>query len=170
MPMALVFFITGAFLAVDIKGGKKSDVWAYQVKGAYTLTADEFTRSVVSQIDRRGISLRLGNVPEIKISNNGDKSVSWNIDGSRVKASVKKTSPESIILKVKHASLFNSFLDLHKTEKGVLYTTYVFISSIALIILSITGFFMIIKNKRQRGVGLLSVVAGTLLYVLLILF
>ncbi|GMR05891.1 MAG: hypothetical protein BMS9Abin25_0468 [Gammaproteobacteria bacterium] len=170
LPMALVFFVTGALYAVDITGGKKSIDWAYQEKGGYTLATDDLTRSVASQFASKGISLKLSSIPKIRTQNNGDRNISWNIDSSRVKAMIRKSQPDTVIVRVKQVTFFKSFLDLHKVKLGFAFATYAFIASIALIILSITGFLMLIKDKRHRLVGLLSALAGTLVFVILIAF
>ena len=168
LPMALVFFITGALFAVDYKGEKNKVAWTYQEKGAHSSAMDELTSSLNNQLSSRSISVKLTGIPKIKIYEDGNKKVSWEMGSTRVRATIKKSQPDSVDVRVRRATLSRYILSLHKVGSSPPYKAYAFIASIALTLLTILGFLMVLKDPQYRKIGLWSIAAGTVVFVIVI--
>lgn len=167
LPVAIMFFVTGAFYTWGIKGGYDTTVHKVYLKKPLQNNHQELVSLAKEELNKRNISAPTGQA-KIKTIGNSFK-LEWS--GSSMDVIVQPTSEPLIAqIEIKNAHWYRQFVQLHKAKGGILFKVYAAILSTALLILLFTGFVMAWQMPKFRRITLISTALGITVFVVMIMF
>ena len=157
LPVAIMFFVTGAFYTWGIKGSYDTSVHELNLQKPMEKNLTELIVLVKNEIKKRNIETPTG---KAKIKTIGDSfKLEWT--GSNVDIILESTSQPLVMkLKIKNTSWYRKFVQLHKAKGGYFFKIYAAILATALLLLLVTGFIMAWQTPKLRNLSLVSVVLG----------
>ena len=166
LPVAIMFFVTGALYIWDVKGGEEKTNYTLNIEPSFSGELSEYVFITENKLEKLNLPPPTGN-PKIKIKD-GKTIFEWS--GSAVEAKIE-TNPKQFTakLEVKKASWYRHLVQLHKAKGGFFFKIYATILSIALLILLLTGFIMAWQMPKLRKLTVISTISGVLVFILLVI-
>ncbi len=166
LPVAVMFFITGALYTWDIKGGYDTIVHELHLASPLRKELGELVGLAERELKKRNLALPTG---QAKIKTIGSSfKLEWT--GSSRDVIIATTAQPLIAqLEIKQTSWYRQFVQLHKAKGGVPFKVYAAILATALLLLLITGFTMAWKTPKLRKLTLVTTVLGVVVFVAMIL-
>ena len=165
LPVALMFFITGALYTWGEKGSYEIAVSKIQLN--QPMQSDEvwLTRIVINELAQRDIEVPSG-LAKIKKAGN---SFYFEWTGAKLDIRLEPTkNPFEARLKIKTTDWHRLFVQLHKAKGSVAFKVYAAFLAVCLVILFITGFIMAWQMKKYRPLLISSAVVGSVLFMLMV--
>lgn len=167
LPVAIMFFVTGALYTWGIKGDY--DTTNHEIKLNTPIQAElsELVAIATKELKKRNIGEPAG---QAKIKKIGDAfQLEWT--GSKADIILEPTSNPFIArLQIKETSWHRRFVQLHKAKGGNSFKVYAVILAIALLLLLISGFTMAWQTPKLRKVTLASALLGIVLFVAMVAY
>jgi len=164
LPVALMFFITGALYTWGIKGGFSNTKYFVLLNQPVQKDKEWLSELAIHELAQREIELPTGK-SKIKAVGN---SFYFEWSGSYVNVILAPTAnPFKLKLIIKEAQLHRFFVQLHKAKGGVAFKVYAAIVSVCLLFLFISGVILAWQMKRYRKLLLGSISSGVLVFVVL---
>ncbi len=167
LPVAIMFFVTGALYIWDIKGSEEKSSYTVNIESSFSGEISDYILITKNKLKELNLSNPTGD-PKIKIKD-GKTIFEWS--GSAIETNVE-TDIKQLTAKVeiKKASWYRHLVQLHKAKGGFLFKIYATILSIALLTLLLTGFIMAWKMPKLRKLTVLSTVSGFLTFLILVIY
>lgn len=166
LPVAVMFFVTGALYTWGIKGGYETTVHKLHLKNPLQNELEKLVNLAERELNKRNLTPPTG---EAKIKAIGDSfKLEWS--GSSMDVSIA-TTPQPLIaeLEIKHTSWHRRFVQLHKAKGGDLFKVYAATLATALLLLLITGFIMAWRMPQLRKMTLTTTVLGIAVFIAMVL-
>jgi len=164
LPVALMFFITGALYTWGIKGGYSSDTYTLQLKQAVQQNKEWLTEKVINELAQRSIALPSGKA-KLKTAGN---SFYFEWTGAEVDVLLEPSAKLlEVKLTIKQTTLHRFFVQLHKAKGGVAFKVYAAILSVCLLFLFISGIIMAWQMTKYRSLLLSSFCSGLIMFIIL---
>ena len=165
LPVALMFFITGALYTWGEKGDYETEVYQLLLKQPMQNNKVWLTDMVINELAQRDIEIPSGTA---KIKQAGN-SFYFEWTGAQLDVSLEPTrNPFVATLKIKKTGWHRLFVQLHKAKGGKVFKVYAAILAVCLVILFITGFIMAWQLKKYRPLLISSTVSGLVLFIVMI--
>ncbi len=161
LPVAIMFFVTGAFYTWGIKGSYETTVHELKLKKHIQEDVSILTTLVTKELKKKNIDIPSG---QAKIKRIGNAfMLEWT--GSNRDVILEPTANPLIAkLKIKDTSWYRQFVQLHKAKGGVLFKVYAAVLASALLLILITGFIMAWKTPKLRKLTLFSASLGVVAF------
>ena len=165
LPVALMFFITGALYTWGVKGSYDAEVYKLQLNQPMQSNKAWLTHMVTNELELRDIEMPSGNAKIKKVGN----SFYFEWTGAKLDVRLEPTrNPFVAKLKIKKTRWHRLFVQLHKAKGGMAFKVYAAILAISLVILFITGFIMAWQLRKYRPLLISSSVTGVILFMLMV--
>lgn len=166
LPVAIMFFVTGALYTWDVKGGYYTTVHELHLKNPVQDELTELVALTEKELEKRNIATPTG---QAKIKRIGDSyRLEWS--GSSMDIILEPTSQPLIVkLEIKNTSWYRQFVQLHKAKGGVPFKVYAAVFATSLLLLLITGSIMAWQMPKLRKLALISATLGIAVFVAMIL-
>lgn len=162
LPVAIMFFLTGALYTWGIKGDYDTTTYEIDLKTPIQDNLSELVTLATKELTKHKIEAPTG---QAKIKRIGDAfKLEWT--GSKVDIIIEPTSKPSIAkLHIKETSWHRQFVQLHKAKGGKPFKVYAVVFAIALLLLLISGFTMAWQTPKLRKLTLTSASLGLVVFV-----
>jgi hypothetical protein len=162
LPIAIMFFVTGAFYTWGIKGEYETTVQKLNLKMALHEDLGSLVNVVEEELNKQQISLPTGKAKIKKIGQSFQ--LEWT--GSSKDIILEPTSAPLIAqLKIKNTGWHRHFVQLHKAKGGVAFKVYATVLAVGLLFLLVSGFIMAWQLPRLRKMTLISTMLGLIFFV-----
>jgi len=160
MPMALLYFISGALYSFDIKGDVDKQVYTVALNRPFAPDLAQLSESVTKELDQHQLSPPTGN-PVIR-KKRGSYEYHWG-DLKRTVVVQPTEDPLKVQLTYRQRSPLTQLMRVHRAEAGSLIKTFSLSMVVALIFILGSGVFLAIGMPKLRRTALLSLGAGFVL-------
>ncbi len=165
LPVAIMFFVTGALYTWDIKGDYDTTTHEIILNSPIQGDLPELVAIATKEFKKHNIEAPTGQAKIKKIG--GAFKLEWT--GSKVDIILEPTSkPLIAILQIKKTSLHRQFVQLHKAKGGSPFKVYVVVLATALLLLLISGFTMAWQIPKLRKLTLASTLFGIVVFVAMV--
>lgn len=165
LPVAIMFFITGALYTWGIKGNYNTTAYELNLKKPIQGELAELVALATKELQKQNIDPPSGQ-PKIKKIGNSFK-LEWT--GSQMDIIVEPTSqPLIAMLQIKNTSWHRQFVQLHKAKGGTPFKVYAVAFAVALLLLLISGFVMAWQMPKLRKLTLASAIFGIVVFVVMV--
>ncbi len=162
LPVAIMFFTTGAFYIWEIKGNYEITTQKIYLEKPLQEQILYLVNLVNRQLSKQKLSLPTGKAKIKKIGQSFQ--LEWS--GSDKDIILRSTTDPLIAqLQIKNTSLHRYFVQLHKAKGGILFKIYATILAVALLFLFISGFIMAWQIPRLRKMLLASTALGFISFI-----
>lgn len=166
LPVAIMFFVTGALYTWDVKGGYDTTVHELHLENPIQGQLAELVNLAEKELKKRDLSVPTGRAEIKKIG--ASFKLEW--PGSSMDVIVEPTSQPLIAqLEIKKARWYRQFVQLHKAKGGIPFKVYAVVLATALFLLFITGFIMIWQMPKLRKLTLIVTALGITVFVAMIM-
>ncbi len=167
LPIAIMFFVTGAFYTWGIKGDYETTVQKLHLKIPLQEERSYLINVVETELNKQQVSLPTGKAKIKKIGQSFQ--LEWT--GSSKDVVLEPTSDPLIAqLKIKNTGWHRHFVQLHKAKGGVAFKIYATILAVGLLFLLISGFIMAWQLPKLRKMTLISTMLGLIFFVTMFAF
>lgn len=165
LPVAIMFFVTGAFYTWGIKGNYETTTHEIQLEKSIQDDLDELVALATAELEKQNISLPTG---KAKIKKIGSAfMLEWT--GSNRDVVLESTAdPLMAKLKVKDTSWYRNLVQLHKAKGGTIFKVYAAIFAIALLLILLSGFMMAWQAPKLRKLALVSTSFGIVTFIIMV--
>ncbi|MEE9338226.1 MAG: PepSY domain-containing protein [Methylococcaceae bacterium] len=164
LPVAILFFATGAFYTWGIKGDYEISIQPLPLKEPLQNDLKTLVNVVKDELKNQNISLPTGKAKIKKIGQSFQ--LEWT--GSDKDVVLEPTlNPLIAQLKIKETGWHRHFVQLHKAKGGVAFKVYATILAIGLLFLLISGFIMAWQLPKLRKITLISTMSGLVFFILM---
>lgn len=167
LPVAIMFFVTGALYTWGIKGSYDISVHELHLKKPIHDEHNELVTLAEIELKKLNIATPTG---EAKIKRIGSAfKLEWT--GSNMDV-VLESTPQPLLLKleVKKASWYRQLVQLHKAKGGTPFKVYAAVLATTLLFVLITGFIMAWQVPSLRKLTLVSAALGIAAFIAMIMF
>jgi len=166
LPVAIMFFVTGAFYTWGIKGSYDTTALELHLEKPIHNDLTALVALTKKELKKQNISMPSG---KAKIKTIGASyRLEWT--GSDIDIILEPTSqPLLAKLVIKNTSWYRQFVQLHKAKGGAPFKVYAAVFATALLLLLITGFIMAWKTPKLRKLTLMSASLGIVVFTIMIL-
>ncbi len=165
LPVALMFFITGALYTWGEKGSYQIESYQLQLKQPMQRDKAWLTEIVTHELSKRDIEIPSG-AAKVKPAGN---SFYFEWTGAQLDVSLDPTgNPFVAKLQIKKTHWHRLFVQLHKAKGGKAFKVYAAFLAVCLVILFMTGFTMAWQIKKYRPLLLSSSLMGAVLFVVMV--
>lgn len=166
LPVAIMFFVTGAFYTWGIKGSYDTTTHELHLQRPIQDDLTSLVAITKNELKKQNISTPSG---QAKIKTIGASfRLEWT--GSDIDIILEPTSQPLIAkLEIKNTSWYRQFVQLHKAKGGVPFKVYAAAFAIALLLLLITGFIMAWQTPKLRKLTLTSASLGIVVFFTMVL-
>ena len=165
LPVALMFFVTGALYTWGVKGSYETTVHTIELEQALQPQLHEMQAIVIEKLDSLALAAPTGNA---KVKQLGTSfSLEWT--GSNRDVILEPT--QNLLtaeLKIKDTSWYRNFVQLHKAKGGTLFKVYAAFLASALLVLLLSGFVMAWKTPRLRKASVIASAVGIATFVCMV--
>lgn len=166
LPVAIMFFVTGAFYTWGVKGSYETTTYKLDLQKPIEDEASELVALVTKELEKQNIETPSGQAKIKRIGNSFR--LEWT--GSNRDIILEPTKKPLIAkLKIKNTSWYRQFVQLHKAKGGTPFKVYAAIFATALLLLLMTGFIMAWQTPRLRKLTLLSAALGIAAFFVMVL-
>lgn len=165
LPLALMYFISGALYTLDIKGHIKKQKVILQLEQPFSPNLDVLTQVAKRGLIHKGFPLPSGE-PMLK-KKKGVYELRW----SDLKYAVKLHStrdPMVAKLTVKKRSFLTQIMRIHRAEAGSVFRFFTLLLVSGLLIIFISGIYMALKIPKFRKPTFLAMGLGLITFAALI--
>ena len=163
LPVAIMFFITGAFYTWGIKGEYDTTVHDIKLDKPLQKKLSELVALAETELAKRNIPVPSG---QAKIKKIGDAfKLEWT-GSSRDVVVEQGPQPLTAQLYIKDTSWYRQLVQLHKAKGGTPFKVYAAVLSTALLLLLFSGFIMAWQMPKLRQLTLLSTTVGISVFIL----
>ena len=164
LPVAILFFVTGAFYTWGIKGDYKVSVQSLPLKQPLQNDLKILVKVVKDELKNQDISPPTGKAKIKKIGQSFK--LEWTGSDKDV---VLESTPNPLIaqLKIKETGWHRHFVQLHKAKGGIAFKIYATILALGLLFLLISGFIMAWQLPKLRKITLISTMSGLIFFILM---
>ena len=166
LPVAIMFFVTGAFYTWGVKGSYETTVYKLDLQKPIEEEVSKLVKLVTQELEKQNMETPSG---QAKIKRMGTYfSLEWT--GSNKDIILEPTKKPLIAkLKIKNTSWYRQFVQLHKAKGGTPFKVYATIFATALLLLLITGFVMAWQITKLRKITLFSASLGIVVFFAMVL-
>ncbi len=162
MPVAIMFFVTGAFYTWGIKGEYETTIQELHLKTPLQEELSYLVNMVEEELNKQEVSLPMGKAKIKKIG----KSFQLEWTGSSKDVVLEPTlNPLIAQLKIKKTGWHRHFVQLHKSKGGIAFKVYATILAVGLLFLLMSGSIMAWQLPRLRKMTLTSTILGLIFFV-----
>lgn len=165
LPVAIMFFVTGALYTWGIKGGYETNSYELQLENPIQKDLTTLINIVERELNSKNISVPSG---QAKIKTIGPSyQLEWT--GSDIDIILEPTSKPSVAsLQIKDTSWYRNLVQLHKAKGGTPFKVYAAAFATALLLLLITGFIMAWQTPKLRQLTLTSTGVGIAIFIAMV--
>lgn len=165
LPVALMFFITGALYTWGIKGNYETQVYKLQLQQPMQNNKEWLKNTLTNELAQREIEIPSGSAKIKKAGN----SFYFEWTGAQLDVRLESTrNPFVAKLKIKKTGWHRLFVQLHKAKGGTAFKVYAGALAVCLMVLFITGFIMAWQIKKHRLLLISSTVAGVISFIVMV--
>ena len=167
LPVAIMFFVTGALYTWGIKGGYDTSTHELHLQEPIQAELTELVALAKSELKRQNVELPSG---QAKIKKSGTSfMLEWT--GSNIDVVLEPTSQPLIAkLQIKNTSWHRQFVQLHKAKGGTPFKVYAAVFATALLLLLVSGFIMAWQLPNLRKLTLISASLGLAVFFAMVAF
>lgn len=161
LPVAIMFFVTGAFYTWEVKGSYVTNSQELRVEKQLMPDLTELTTLATKELKKQKLKIPSG---KAKVKRIGSAfRLEWTGSNRDV---ILETTADPLIakLKVKEASWYRQFVQLHKAKGGKLFKMYAATFAVAMFFLLFTGFVMAWQTPKLRSLALISASIGIITF------
>ena len=167
LPVAIMFFVTGAFYTWGVKGSYETTAHEVHLQKHIQSDLAELVTLATKELKKQNVEVPTGQAKIKKIGN--AFMLEWT--GSNRDVILEPTANPLIAkLKIKDTSWYRQFVQLHKAKGGGLFKVYAAVFAIALLCILITGFIMAWQTPKLRKLTLLSASSGIVAFIVMLVF
>jgi hypothetical protein len=157
MPIALLYFISGALYSFDIKGDVDKQVYTVGLDRPFTPDLAQLSESVKNALDQQKLLLPTGDPTITK--KNGSYEYRW---GDLKRQVVVKPTDNllQVELLYRQRSPLTQLMRVHRAEAGSLIRAFSLSMVVSLILIMGTGVFLAVGMPKLRRTALLALGAG----------
>jgi len=159
MPLAILYFISGALYSFDIKGHVDKQVYTLALNRPFAPDLAQLSELAKTALDQRKLSLPTGN-PAIK-QKKGSYEYSWG-DLQRQVVIHPTGNPLRVKLTYRQRSPLTQVMRVHRADAGSLVRSYSLTMVVSLITILVTGVFLAVGTPKLRRIALVALGAGCL--------
>lgn len=164
LPVAIMFFVTGAFYTWGIKGDYETTVQKLHLKTPLQEERSYLINVVETELNKQEVSLPTGKAKIKKIG----QSFLLEWTGANKDVVLEPTlNPLIAQLKIKNTGWHRHFVQLHKAKGGVAFKVYATILAVGLLFLLMSGFIMAWQLPKLRKMTLVSTCFGLVFFIAL---
>lgn len=167
LPVAIMFFVTGAFYTWGIKGSYDASVFDLHLKTPIQDELSELVTLTTKELEKKNIELPSG---QAKIKRIGNSFILEWTGSSKDIILEPSTKPLIAKLEIKSTSWYRQFVQLHKAKGGTLFKVYAGLFATSLLMLLITGFIMAWQTPKLRKLTLFSASLGIVTFFIMVSF
>lgn len=165
LPVAIMFFVTGAFYTWGIKGSYQTIDQEVHLQKSMQDNLAELVALTTNALKKQNISPPSGQAKIKKIGN--AFMLEWT--GSNRDVVLELTdNPLIAKLKIKETSWYRQFVQLHKAKGGIVFKVYAALLAIALLLILISGFMMAWQAPKLRKLALVSTSLGIVTFLAMV--
>jgi hypothetical protein len=166
LPVAIMFFVTGAFYTWGIKGDYDTAAYKLYLEKPIQDELTELVTLATKELKKQNIEPPSG---QAKLKRVGSYfRLEWT--GSDKDIILEPTTEPLIAkLKIKNTSWYRQFVQLHKAKGGTPFKVYAAVLATILLLLLFTGFIMAWQTPKLRKLTLLSVSLGIVTFFVMVL-
>jgi hypothetical protein len=165
MPLALLYFISGALYSFDIKGDVDKKVFVVTLDRPFAPDLAQLSESVKKALDQHQLSLPTGDPAITK--KKGSYEYRWG-DLKRQVVVQPTDNPLQVELLYRQRSPLTQLMRVHRAEAGSLIRTYSLSMVVSLIFILGSGVYLAVGMPKLRRTALLALGAGFM--VILVIF
>ena len=166
LPVAIMFFVTGALYTWGIKGGTEETTQELQLKEPIQGELTELVALAKNELQKQGVGLPSGNAKIKKIGSSFQ--LEWS--GSTVNVVLAPTfQPLVVTLTIENTSWYRQLVQLHKAKGGTPFKVYATAFAIALLLLIISGFLMALQMPKLRQLTIISSLFSLVLFAAMVI-
>jgi len=159
MPLAILYFISGALYSLDIKGHVDKRVYTLTLDHPFTPDLAQLSELAKTALNQRKLLLPTGN-PAIE-EKKGSYEYRWG--GLKRQVVIHPTgNPLHVKLIYRQRSPLTQIMRVHRADAGLLIRTYSLSMVVSLITILLTGVFLALGMPKLRRMALLALGAGCL--------
>jgi hypothetical protein len=162
MPMALIYFLSGALYSLDIKGGVDKKVYTLVLDRPFAPNLEQLSATVTAAMELRDLSLPSGN-PTIARKKQSYE-FRWG-DLQRLVVVQPTADPLQVELTYRQRSPLTQLMRIHRAEAGSLTRIFSVSMAISLILILASGVFLALGMPKLRRTALLALGAGCMVIV-----
>jgi len=165
LPVAILFFVTGALYTWGIKGEYQTSTYELNLKEPIQGELGELVALAREELEKRDIASPSG---QAKIKSIGS---SYRLEWTGSNRDVILTPTEQPLvakLEIKNTTLHRQFVQLHKAKGGEPFKVYAAVFATALLLLLISGFIMAWQMPKLRKLTLVSTTLGIVVFVAMV--
>ena len=157
LPVAIMFFVTGALYAWGIKGDYYTTTHQINLNTPLQAELAELVEIATKELKKHNIEAPTG---QAKIKKIGSAfKLEWT--GSKADIILESTSkPLIAVLQIKKTSWHRQFVQLHKAKGGSPFKVYSVVLAVALLLLLVSGFIMAWQMPKLRKLTLACTLLG----------
>lgn len=159
MPIALVYFISGALYSFDIKGDVDKQVFTMTLDRPFTPDLAQLSGSVKTALDQHELSLPAGNPSITKKKESYE--FRWG-DLKRLVVARPTDNPLEVELVYRQRSPLTQLMRVHRAEAGSIIRIYSLSMVVSLILILGSGVFLAVGIPKLRRTALLALGAGSI--------
>ena len=166
LPVAIMFFVTGALYTWGIKGGYDTTIHELQLKKPLQNDLSALVTIARDELKRQNISTPSG---QAKIKTVGTSfMLEWTGSDKDI-VLVPTSQPLIAQLEIKNTSWYRQFVQLHKAKGGEIFKVYAAVFATALLLLLMTGFIMAWQTPKLRKLTLISAALGIVAFISMVI-
>lgn len=166
LPVAIMFFVTGAFYTWGVKGGYETSVHEVSLQQDIKPDLAELVTLATNNLKKQNIGLPSGHAKIKKIG----KSFMLEWTGSNRDIILEPTeNPRIAKLEIKDTDWYRQFVQLHKAKGGEFFKVYAAILATALLLILLTGFIMAWQMPKMRKLAFISTSLGIFTFFVMVL-
>ncbi len=166
LPIAIMYFISGALYTLDIKGHIDKQEIILQLKQPFAPNLDFLTQVTKKSLLERKVPLPTGE-PTLK-KRHGTYELRWG-DLEHVVKLQPTHDTMTAKLTIKERSFLTQIMRIHRAQAGSVFKVFAIILVIGLIIMFATGIYMAQAVPKLRQPAILAIAIGLLTFLGLIL-
>jgi len=159
MPLAILYFISGALYSFDIKGHVDKQVYTLELDRPFAPDLAQLSELARKALDQRKLLLPTGSAA-IK-EKKGSYEYRWG--GLKRQVVIQPTgNPLRAKLIYRQRSPLTQVMRVHRADAGLLIRTYSLTMVVSLITILLTGVFLAVGTPKLRRLALVALGAGCL--------
>lgn len=166
LPIAIIYFVSGALYTLDIKGHVKKQEITLQLERLFTPDLERLTALTRQALVERELPLPGGEATLTK--KHGAYELRWD-DLARVVTLAPGHDMHSALLTVRERSPLTQIMRIHRAEAGTTFKVLAVIMAAGLVIIFSTGVFMARTMPKLRRPILIAILSGLSTFLVLIL-
>ena len=166
LPVAIMFFVTGALYTWGIKGDYETTTQELQLKEPIQGELVELVALAKNELKKQDLEMPSGKAKIKKIGTAFQ--LEWS--GSNLNVILAPTfQPLIATFKVENASWYRQFVQLHKAKGGTPFKVYATAFAIGLLLILISGFILALQLPRLRQLTIVSASLSVVLFIAMVL-